>query len=103
MSRWAKDSTTSYNNQQRQGMNVHELLDIFIVATGTLAVLLTAAILELIRERKEAKRTAREHREEVARLEARVGKLHEGWKKQNNDNVRLRRQLHEQRMKNLHK
>lgn len=84
-------------------MNVHDLLDIFIVATGTLAVLLTAAILELIRERKEAKRTSREHREEVARLEARVGRLHEGWKKQNNDNVRLRRQLHEQRMKNLHK
>lgn len=84
-------------------MNEHELLDILIVATGTLAVLLTAAILELVRERKEAKRTAREHREEVARLEARVGKLREGWKKQNNDNVRLRRQLHEQRMKNLHK
>lgn len=84
-------------------MNVHELLDILIVATGTLAVLLTAAVLELIRERKEAKRTAREHREEVARLETRVGKLHEGWKKPNNDNVRLRRQLHEQRMKNLHK
>ena len=84
-------------------MNVHDLLDIFIVATGTLAVLLTAAVLELVRERKEAKRTAREHREEVARLEARVGKLHEGWKKLNNDNVRLRRQLHEQRMKNLHK
>lgn len=84
-------------------MNVHELLDILIVATGTLAVFLTAAILELIRERKEAKRTARKHREEVARLEARVGKLHEGWKKQNNDNVRLRRQLHEQRMKSHHK
>lgn len=84
-------------------MNVHELLDLFIVATGTLAVFLTAAVLELIRERKEAKRTARKHREEVARLEARVGKLHEGWKKQNNDNVRLRRQLHEQRVKNLHK
>ena len=73
-------------------MNVHELLDVLIVAT-----------FELIRERKEAKRTASNHREEVARLEARVGKLHEGWKKQNNDNVRLRRQLHEQRMKNLHK
>lgn len=84
-------------------MNVHELLDILIVATGTLAVLLTAAVLELIRERKEAKKAAREHREEVARLEARVGKLNEGWKKQNNDNVRLRRQLHDQRMKNLHK
>lgn len=84
-------------------MNVNELLDLFIVATGALAVFLTAAILELIRERKEAKRTARKHREEVARLEARVGKLHEGWKKQNNDNVRLRRLLHEQRMKNLHK
>ena len=84
-------------------MNVHELLDIFIVATGTLAVLLTAAIFELIRGRKKAKKAAREHREEVARLEARVGKLHEGWKKRNNDNVRLRRQLHEQRMKNLHK
>lgn len=84
-------------------MNVHELLDILIVATGTLAVLLTAAILELVRERKEAKRTAREHREEVARLEARVGKLQEGWKRQNNDNVRLRRQLQEQRTKNLHK
>nr|DAK21567.1 MAG TPA: hypothetical protein [Caudoviricetes sp.] len=84
-------------------MNEHELLGILIVATGTLTVLLTAAILELVRVRKEAKRTAREHREEVARLEARVGKLHEGWKKQNNDNVRLRRQIHEQRMKNLHK
>lgn len=84
-------------------MNVHELLDILIVATGTLAVLLIAAILELVRERKEAKRTASNHREEVARLEARVGKLQEGWKKQNNDNARLRRQLHEQRMKNLHK
>ena len=84
-------------------MNVHDLLDIFIVATGTLAVLLIAAILELVRERKEAKRKAHEHREEVARLEARVGKLNEGWKKQNNDNARLRRQLHEQRMKNLHK
>lgn len=84
-------------------MNVHDLLDIFIVATGTLAVLLIAAILELIRERKDAKRTASNHREEVARLEARVGKLHEGWKKQNNDNARLRRQLHEQRMKNLNK
>ena len=84
-------------------MNVHELLDILIVATGTLAVLLTAAILEIIRERKEAKRTAREHREEVARLEARVGRLHEGWKKQNNDNVRLQRLMHEQRMKYLHK
>lgn len=84
-------------------MNVHELLDILIVATCTLVVLLTVAILELIRARREAKRTAREHREEVARLEARVGKLHEGWKKQNNDNVRLRRQLHEQRMKYLHK
>ena len=45
-------------------MNVHELLDILIVATGTLAVLLLAAILELIRERKEAKKAAREHREE---------------------------------------
>ena len=84
-------------------MNVHDLLDFLIVATGTLAVLLTAAVFELIRERREAKRAARGHREEVARLEARVGKLHEGWKKQNNDNVRLRRQLHEQRMKNLHK
>lgn len=84
-------------------MNVHELLDILIVATGTLAVLLTTAILELIRERKEAKKAAREHREEVARLEARFGRLHEGWKKLNNDNVRLRRQLHEQRMKYLHK
>ena len=84
-------------------MNVHDLLDILIVATGTLAVLLTAAVLELARERKEAKRTARKHREEVARLEARVGKLHEGWKKQNNDNVRLRRQMHEQRMKSYHK
>ena len=84
-------------------MNVHDLLDIFIVATGTLAVLLTAAVFELIRERKEAKRTAREHREEVARLEARVGRLHEGWKKQRYDNVRLRRQIHEQRMKYLHK
>lgn len=84
-------------------MNVHELLDILIVATGTLAVLLTAAILELIRGRKEAKKAAREHREEVARLEARVGKLHEEWKKQRNDNVWLRRKLHEQRMKNLHK
>lgn len=84
-------------------MNVHELLDIFIVATSTLVVLLTAVIMELIRERNDAKRTAREHREEVARLEARVGKLHEGWKKQNNDNARLRRQLHEQRMKYLHK
>lgn len=84
-------------------MNVHDLLDILIVATGTLAVLLTAAVFELIRERREAKRTARKHREEVARLEARVGKLHEVWKKQNNDNVRLRRQLHEQRMKYLHK
>ena len=79
------------------------MLGVLIVATGTLAVLLIAAILELIRERKEAKRTAREHREEVARLEARVGKLHEGWKKQNNDNARLRRQLHEQRMKSHHK
>lgn len=76
-------------------MNVHELLDILIVAIGTLAVLLTAAILELIRERREAKRTAREHREEVARFEARVGKLHEDWKKQRYDNVRLRRQIHE--------
>lgn len=84
-------------------MNVHELLDILIVATGTLAVLLTAAILELIRERKVAKRTAREHREEVARLKAIVGRLNEGWDKQRNDNVRLRRQMHEQRMKNLHK
>ena len=84
-------------------MNEHELLGILIVATGALAGLLTAAILELIIARKEAKRTAREHREEVARLEARVGKLHEGWKKQNNDNARLRRQLHEQRMKYLHK
>lgn len=84
-------------------MNEHELLGILIVATGTLAVFLTAAILDLVIERKEAKRTAREHREEVARLEARVGKLHEGWKKQNNDNARLRRQLHEQRMKNIHK
>lgn len=84
-------------------MNVHELLDIFIVATGTLAVLLTAAILELIRERKEAKKTAREHREEVARLEARAGKLHESWRKQKNDNVRLRRQMHEQRIKSYHK
>lgn len=96
-------TANNYNNEQTKNMNVHELLDILIVATGTLAVLLTAAILELIRERKEAKRTARNHREEVARLEARVGKLHEGWKKQNNDNARLRRQLHEQRMKNLHK
>lgn len=84
-------------------MNIHELSDILIVATGTLAVLLIAAILELIRERKEAKRTAREHREEVARLEVRVGKLHEDWKKQRYDNVRLRRQIHEQRMKYLHK
>ena len=84
-------------------MNIHELFDIFIVATGALAVLLTAAIFELIRERKEAKRTACEHREEVARLEARVGRLNEGWKKQQNDNVRLRRQLHEQRMRYLHK
>lgn len=96
-------TANNYNNQQTTSMNVHELLDILIVATGTLAVLLIAAILELVRERKEAKRTAREHREEVARLEARVGKLHEGWKKQNNDNVRLRRLIHEQRMKNLHK
>lgn len=70
-------------------MNVHELLDIFIVATGTLAVLLTAAILELIRERKEAKKAAREHREEVARLKAIVDVL--------------KRQLHEQRMKYIHK
>ena len=75
-------------------MNVHELLGILIVATGTLAVLLTVAILELIRERKEAKRTASNHREEVARFEARVGKLHEDWKKQRYDNVRLRRQIH---------
>lgn len=96
-------TASNCNNQQTTNMNVHELLDILIVATGTLTVLLTAAILGLIRERKEAKKAAREHREEVARLEARVGKLHEGWKKQNNDNVRLRRQLHEQRMKNLHK
>lgn len=79
-------------------MNVHELLDILIVATGTLAVLLTAAVFELIRERKEAKRTAREHREEVARLEARVGKLHEEWEKQRHDNVSLRRLMHEQRI-----
>lgn len=43
-------------------MNIHELLGVLIVATGTLVVLLTAAILELIRERKEAKRTAREQR-----------------------------------------
>lgn len=96
-------TANNYNNQQTTSMNVHELLDILIVATGTLAVLLIAAILELVRERKEAKRTANNHREEVAKFEARVGKLHEGWKKQNNDNVRLRRQLHEQRMKNLHK
>ena len=39
-------------------MNIHELSDILIVATGTLAVLLTAVILELIRERREAKRIA---------------------------------------------
>lgn len=84
-------------------MNIHELLGALIVATGTLVVLLTAAILELIRERKEAKRTAREHREAVARLEARVGKLYEDWKKQRHDNVRLRRQMHEQRMKSYHK
>lgn len=84
-------------------MNEHELLGILIVATGTLAVLLTAAILELIRERKEAKRTAREHREEVAKLEARVGRLRESWRKQKNDNVTLRRQAHEQIMKSYHK
>ena len=84
-------------------MNVHELLDIFIVATGALAVLLTAAILELIRERKEAKRTAREHREAVARLGVRIGRLHEGWKKHRNDYVRLLRQVNELRMTNLHK
>lgn len=84
-------------------MNVHDLLDILIVATGTLVVLLTAAIFELIRERKEAKRTARNHREEVARLKAIVGRLNEGWEKQRNDNVRLRRQMHEQRMKSYHK
>lgn len=84
-------------------MNIHELLDILIVATGTLAVLLTAAILELFRERREAKRMASDHREAVARLEARVGRLNEGWKKEKNDNVRLRRLIHEQRMKNLHK
>ena len=84
-------------------MNVHGLLGVIIVATSTIAVLLTAAILELVRVLKETKRTAREHREEVARLEARVGRLHEGWKKEKNDNVRLRRQMHEQRMKNLHK
>lgn len=84
-------------------MNIHRLLGVLIVATGTLAVLLAEAIFELIRERKEARRTARNHREEVARLEARVGRLHEGWKKEKNDNVRLRRQVHEQRMKNLHK
>lgn len=84
-------------------MNVHELLDILIVTTGTLVVLLTVAILELIRARREAKRTAREHREEVARFEARVGKLHESWRKQKNDNVRLRRQMHEQRIKSYHK
>lgn len=96
-------TANNYNNQQITNMNVHELLDIFIVATGTLAVLLTAAILELIRERKEAKKTAREHREEVARLEARAGKLHESWRKQKNDNVRLRRQMHEQRIKSYHK
>lgn len=64
--------------QPTGNMNIHELLDIPIVSIGTLAVLLTTAILELIRERKGAKRTAREHREEVARLEARVGRLHEG-------------------------
>lgn len=84
-------------------MNAHELLDILIVATVTLAVLLIVAILELIRERKEAKRTASNHREKVARLEARVGKLHEDWKKQRYDNVRLRRRMYEQRMKSYHK
>lgn len=84
-------------------MNVHELLDILIVSTGTLAVLLTAAILELIRARREAKRIAREHREEVARLKAIIGRLNEGWERQRNDNVRLRRQMHEQRMKSYHK
>lgn len=84
-------------------MNVHELSDILIVATGTLVVLLTAAILELIRERKEAKKAAREHREEVARLEARVGKLHEGWKKHRDGYVRLLRQVNELRIKYLHK
>ena len=103
ISRWEVATTANYNNQQTTNMNVHELLDILIVATGTLAVLLTAAILELIRYRKEAKKVKSMHREAVAKFEARVGKLHEDWMKQRNDYVRLRRQLHELRMKNLHK
>ena len=60
ISRWEVATTANYNNQQTTSMNVHDLLDIFIVSTGTLAVLLTAAIFELIRERKGAKRTPRE-------------------------------------------
>lgn len=63
ISRWEEATTANYNNQQTKIMNVHELLDLFIVATGTLAVLPQRQSWSL----SESERKQREQRANIAK------------------------------------